>query len=266
MSEKEILVDIVGPVGKVTLNRPESGNAMTAELLGRLMEVMAQLQQNADVRVIVLTGAGKYFCTGMDVRKGVSLGKMKPNAPFDAVFKSPKPVVGVLNGPAMGGGLGLFCCCDIRICSSSAFVSLPEVALGVYPALISAYVVPTFGPSRSQYMMLTGARVPASELLGAGIAHSVADPESLEAATGKVVKSLLRNSLEAQGGVKRLVQLVAYGGEDHDDVKGILAGEFRTMMASKERRHAAKVFAETKRPPNWNEYYQSKSSNVNSKL
>eukprot|EP00672_Neobodo_designis_P020099 CAMPEP_0174833226 /NCGR_PEP_ID=MMETSP1114-20130205/4112_1 /TAXON_ID=312471 /ORGANISM="Neobodo designis, Strain CCAP 1951/1" /LENGTH=243 /DNA_ID=CAMNT_0016067099 /DNA_START=29 /DNA_END=757 /DNA_ORIENTATION=+ len=240
----EVLLEVSGPVAKVTLNRPSSGNALTGEMLGRLVEIMTKVQRDSAVRVIVLTGAGKYFCTGMDVRKGVNLGKSKPTAPFDAVFKSAKPVVGVLNGPAMGGGLGLFCCCDVRVCASESFVSLPEVAVGVYPALISAYVVPTFGPSRSQYMMLTGARVSAEELLAAGVAHATAPLSELSAATSRVVKSLLKNSLEAQQGVKRLIQLVAYGGEDHDDVKGILAGEFRTMMASPERRHAAKVFAE----------------------
>jgi enoyl-CoA hydratase/carnithine racemase len=260
MDPAEVLVSIAGPVATVTLNRPESGNSMTTEMLALLVETMVKLQQDPAVRVIVLTGKGKYFCTGMDVRKGVNISKMRPTAPFDAVFKSTKPVVGVLNGPAMGGGVGLFCCCDVRVCTSEAFVSLPEVAVGIYPALISAYVIPTFGASRSQYMMLTGARIPAAELLAAGIAHAVAPTGDLPTATERVVKSLLRNSLEAQAGVKRLIQLVAYGGEDHDDVKGLLAGEFRAMMTSADRKHAAKVFAETKRPPNWDEYYRTRAA------
>lgn len=251
-----VLVSVAGPVATVKLNRPEAGNSLTSEMLQRLMEAFAALQRDEAVRVIVLTGRGKYFCTGMDVRKGVTLGKVKPYAPFDAVLKSSKPVVGVLNGPAMGGGFGLFCCCDIRVAEAGAFASMPEVAVGVYPAIISGYVIPQLGASRAQYMMLTGARVPVAELAASGFIHAVAPAAELQAKAADVVKSLLRNSLAAQGGVKRIVQLVAYGGDDHDDTMAALAGEFRTMMASPERKHAAKVFSETKRPPDWNSYYR----------
>jgi methylglutaconyl-CoA hydratase len=262
-SKAEVLCSVQGPVATVTLNRPESGNALTSEMLSGLMQIFADLQANDDVRVIVLTGAGKFFCTGMDVRKGLTLGKAKPYAPFDAVWKSPKPVVGVLNGPAMGGGFGLLCCCDVRVAADHAFVSLPEVSLGVYPAIISAYVVPQVGPSKAQYLMLTGARVAGKDLVAAGVAHVVAPQDGLSEATDRVVQQLLGQSLAAQGGAKRLIQLVAYGGEDHDDTMGLLAGEFRAMMASKERQHAAKVFAATKKPPNWNEYYaQRKTSKL----
>jgi methylglutaconyl-CoA hydratase len=257
MAEDTVVVTVSGPVATIRLNRPDKGNALTGEMVQGLIAAFTDCQANSTVRVIILTGTGKYFCTGMDVGKGISLGKDKPHKFFDAVWKCTKPVVGVLNGPALGGGLGLYCCCDVRVASTTAFVAMPEVAVGIYPALISAYIVPQLGASRAQYLMLTGDRLPSTQFLASGVAHAVAEPNELEATAKRVVGSLLKNSLQAQQGAKRLIQLVAYGGEDHDDIMGLLTNEFRTMMASKDRQHAAKVFAETKKPPNWDAFYAS---------
>lgn len=256
MDGDSLLCSIEGPVATLTLNRPTAGNAITAAMMHALLRHLGELKRREDVRVVVLTGAGKYFCTGMDVRGAADLGGMKPHTAFDALWKFPKPVVAKMNGPARGGGVGLLLCCDIRVASSDAHIALPEVALGVYPALISAFVVPQLGICRSQHLMLTGEKLPSSEFVKSGVASDVVAPASLNDATNAVVQKLLKNSLFAQAGVKRLVQLVAYGGdEEHDDVMGLLSGEFRNMMSSPERAFAAKFFMENRRPPDWSNYY-----------
>lgn len=253
--EDEVLLDVAAGVATVTLNRPNSGNAMTGPMMVRLMQVVGEANSRCDVRVIVITGKGKYFCTGMDVRKGVDTGRMKPYTPFDTLWKSPKPVIARMNGPAMGGGVGLLFCCDIRIAPESAFIAFPEVALGIYPALISGYILPQLGAARTQYLMLTGQRLPAAKFEAAGVAHVVVPADKLDDAVGAMTTRLMKNSMEAQAGVKRLVQLVSYGADEHDDVMAALTGEFGTMMRSKEMAHARKVFAATGKPPNWDEYY-----------
>jgi len=260
--EPEVLVEIAGPVATVTLNRPRQGNSITGPMMLALMRAFQRLndaKECPDVRVIVLTGKGKFFCTGMDLRGGgLDLAKMKPYTPFDVIWRSPKPVVVAMNGPALGGGVGILFAGDIRVATTECFIQFSEVKIGIYPAMISAYITPQLGASLTRQLMLTAEKFPASELLATRTVAAVVPPAELWDAVGAVVAKLLRNSLEAQAGVKRLMELVAYGGTDgHEDTMGELTVEFGRMMRSREAKAGGAYFREHRKPMDWNEYYEA---------
>lgn len=261
-----LLCTISGPVATLVLNRPAQHNSANAAMLELLVTWLRDLNgpSHREVRVIVLTGNGRYFCTGMDLRQGAAdasagrggLGAARPYGAFEALWRSPKPVVCALNGPAIAGGAGLLFATDVRIATDECFVSFPEVFRGIYPALISGYIAPQLGAYRTQALMLTGARMSAAELLAAGVVSHVVAPKDLAMRTAEVVLSLLKGPSNAHAGVKRVVRLAAYGGDNgHQEVMDGLVGEFTQMMAAPEARHGMRTFAKTKEAPNWEEFY-----------
>ena len=248
-----------GPVATVTLNRPHAGNSITGPMMAQLLSAFHRLNgpRCPHVRVIVLTGSGKFFCTGMDLRgANLDLAKGKLYTPFDTIWKSPKPVVVRMNGPALGGGVGMLFAGDIRVATTDCFIQLSEVKIGIYPALISGYIAPQLGPSLTKQLMLTAEKFPASELLATRTLAAVVPPSQLDAAVTAVTDKLLRNSVQAQAGVKRLIELVSFGGQDgHEETMNELVVEFGKMMRSKEARVGGAYFRQHKRPLDWREYY-----------
>ncbi|KAJ3075193.1 hypothetical protein HDU98_008919 [Podochytrium sp. JEL0797] len=140
-----IQASTTGPVLTLSLNNPKRANALTSQMCNQLLEALDAAEKDPSVRVVVLTGEGKYFSAGMDLARA-SDGS---NAPFDAamaVFRRikdfPKPTIGRVNGPALGGGVGLLFSTDIRIAVDHAFIQLAEVKRGLIPAIISLVIVP----------------------------------------------------------------------------------------------------------------------------
>lgn len=270
MAEQEVLFEVKGPVATITLNRPNQGNALTPDMLNRVIDLFKRANDDEPlVRCIVLTGKGKFFCTGMDLRKASATARTKPHLGFDTIWASKKPVVLAMNGPALGGGVGIMFCTDYRVITTDCFIQFPEVQLGIYPALISGYIAPQMGPYLTQQLMMTGEKFQAADLLASRLVAQVVDPEKLEEGVQKGLQLLLRNSPAAQAGVKRLVKLVNYGADQHEDVMSELQSEFQAMMRSKEAAYGRKIFGETRRPPDWNAYYEElakKQPNIASKL
>jgi enoyl-CoA hydratase/carnithine racemase len=265
---------VSGPVARLTLGRPAITMTMAKELLHHLT-VLNGPQHNG-VRVIVLTGSGKFFCTGMDLtaaptQQGSAAGgvgeaasnkSFKPYQLFESVWSSPKPVVGVLNGPALGGGVGLLYACDVRVALKGSFIKFPEAALGIFPALISGYIAPQLGPYLTQSLMMTGQEFSADQLLAAGQITAVADSaDQLKEVTTKIVGQLLSAPKGSHAGVKRIVRLICYQGEYHQEAMDSLLSEFGMMMRSAEARHGMKVFRTEKKTPDWEAYYKNPAGN-----
>ena len=268
-----ITLAIKGSVATIVLKKP----AITMPMAQALMKYMAALNgpEHEAVRVIVLTGSSKYFCTGMDLNVAPSKNSkaaaggvgdtsanksFKPYALFEAIWGSPKPVVAVMNGPAMGGGVGLLYACDIRIASDQSFIKFPEAALGIFPALISGYISPQLGPYLTQSLMMTGEPMSAAELKSFGQVSAVCPPDRLQATTEQIVAKLLTAPKGSHAGVKRIIRTVSYQGEYHQEAMDSLMSEFGGMMRSPEARHGMKTFRAERKAPDWDEYYRQQAT------
>jgi enoyl-CoA hydratase len=176
------------------LNRPERLNALNAELVGELQRAFASLATEPDVRVVVLTGTGRGFCSGIDVR---NFGGPTPAAGDPAIDRMrfqemmaglpqalrslPQPVIAAVNGPAVGGGLALCLASDVRICSASASFANAAILLGLSGAEMgmSYYLPRIVGLSVAADWMLTGRAVPAEEAYRRGLVSELVDDERL---------------------------------------------------------------------------------------
>jgi methylglutaconyl-CoA hydratase len=211
------------------------------------------------VRVVVLTGRGRNFCAGADVHfmraaaeftfdQNVSDGQ----AIFDlmnAVDSCPKPVIGRLNGAAIGGGAGLVSCCDIVIAVERATFAFSEVRLGIVPAVISPFVLAKIGVSQGRELFLTGERFSAQRAQQIGLVHHVvADEAELDTKVGERVEQLLMAAPGAVAAAKNLIRTVAY--QPKQAMRDTTATFIAQRRASDEGREGMSAFLE-KRPPNW---------------
>lgn len=246
-------------VARLTMNRPELRNAFNEALIGEICDAMGRLSADINVRVIVLTGAGSAFSAGAD------LNMMKRVAEFSAaenkddarrlahmlssIYSSTKPTVALVNGPAMGGGVGLTAACDIAIAADTAFFALSEARLGLIPAVISPFVVQAIGARQARRYFLTGERFDAETARRLGLVHMVAMLEQLEATLDGVINDLLACGPVAQDEAKDLIRAVA-DRPVTDAVMEETAGRIARLRASKEGKEGVTAFLE-KRKPNW---------------
>ena len=222
-----VLVEQVGAVLHITLNRPESRNAMSLQMVAELRQVLAAAEgragQSDAVRVVVLRGAGGHFCAGADLKDmaGARMRAMQAagtgapdaiaevNAEFGelcvAYSRTPLAVVAVLEGTVMGGGFGLACVADVAIASETAIFRLPETSLGVVPAQIAPFLVERLGYSQAKRLAVTGGRLDAAAALRLGLVHEVVTSEALHLAVDKVLSDILACAPGALAATKALM-------------------------------------------------------------
>jgi len=204
-------------VATVTLDRPEVRNAIDDRLADQLRRAAEALSEDHAVRVVVLTGAGSVFSAGADLgwMRSMSDRSREENLAdathMDAMLRTlwdlPKPLIGRVNGHALGGGVGLVATCDVVIAVAGAQFGFTEVALGLAPAVISPYVLRKVGRSFARATFVTGERFGAERALAAGLVHRVVAPEELDAAVDGMVTQCLRGGPEAIAAAKRLPDL-----------------------------------------------------------
>ncbi|RUP47850.1 ClpP/crotonase-like domain-containing protein [Jimgerdemannia flammicorona] len=256
-----VLLTITKYVATLTLNRPNRGNALNAAVITLLQAHLSQLASDPRVHVVILTGSGKYFCTGMDLASGPASDSSAAQRSFregiklyDTLALFPKPLVARINGPVLGGGLGLVFTTNIRVALRSSYFALTEVKRGLIPAIISRYIVPEVGSFRANEYMLTGRRVSAAEFVSAGFVTCVVDtPEELDSKTAEYVDMLLTSAPGAMRNIKELVRVVAAGGrgdEAEERVRTHVEGAFLGMMKSEEAAYGIMCFAQ-KVDPDW---------------
>lgn len=184
-SLESVRVEIEGYVASVTLDRPPV-NAQTSLSQEEVIWAFDYLSDRDDVRVIILTGAGKAFCAGVDIkeRSGKEWAPTeRRNAlrsareSYHAIVECTKPVIGAINGVALGAGLALVASCDILIASETASLGLPEVSVGMMGG--SRHAMLLFGRSKARRMMLTGDRVGGPELFRLGVVEACVPPDEL---------------------------------------------------------------------------------------
>ena len=192
MSEELVIYERHDAVALLTINRPQTMNALDMAMLDALESAVDRAAADKDVRVIVLTGAGKAFVAGGDIAELNSRNGLRHYFEFGerihAVFRKiealDKPTVGAINGWALGGGTELLLCLDIRIVAESAKLGLPEVTLGMFPgAGGSQRLIRQVAPCKAKELMFTGDRITAAEALALGLVNRVVpDGESVDAA------------------------------------------------------------------------------------
>jgi methylglutaconyl-CoA hydratase len=245
-------------VARVSLDRPDLRNAIDDRLIRALREALEALEADPAVRAVVLTGEGTAFSAGANLnwmRRMRAAGyeenlrdAEEAGALFHLVHALPKPVVARVNGPAVGGGVGLVAACDVAIASREARFSVAEVRLGIVPALIAPYVVARIGAARARTLFLTGETVGADEALRLGLVDRVAAPAALDAAVAEVTAQLLQGGAAAQAAAKELVARAAAG--PTPEVRRYTAELIARIRVGPEAREGIDAFLE-KRPPAW---------------
>jgi methylglutaconyl-CoA hydratase len=215
-----LAVERQGPIGLITLNRPERHNAFDDALIRELTEALRSMEAEEAVRIVVLSGAGKSFSAGADLtwmkrmagyskeenqRDAMALGAL-----MRTLAHLRKPTVARVHGAAYGGGVGLVACCDVAVALHTATFSLSEVRLGLVPAVISPYVVAAIGERAARRYFLTGERFESAEAWRLGLVHEVTSSEAdLDDKIGVLVDAMLECGPVAQREAKDLVRAVA---------------------------------------------------------
>lgn len=205
---------------RVQINRPEVHNAFDDVLISEAIELFENEAAFESIRAVVLSGSGPNFCAGADLnwmsrmvdwsREQNAEDSARLARMFALIDRCPVPVIGRIQGAAIGGGVGLVAVCDIAIATSDAKFGLSEVKLGILPAVISPYVIGKIGASHARALFMSGERFGADRALRIGLIHEIVDSE--QALDGQVDRalSLIRSSgPEAVRACKALVAFVA---------------------------------------------------------
>lgn len=261
MSDKNIVLSAIDErgVATVTLNRPEVHNAFDDILIRGLTDCFNSMSNHPDVRVVVLTGAGKSFSAGADLNWMRRMADYSDIENFEdarkvadllaAIAFCSKPVIARVQGTAMGGGVGLVAACDIAIGSLSAKFALSEVKLGVIPATIGPYVIRAIGERQASRYMITGERFDAEEAARIGLLHTAVEVGELDNVVEQVVDGLLGNSPNAMKESKELIAAIVNRPID-DDLKNDTADRIARVRASDEGKEGLNAFL-NKRAPSW---------------
>ncbi|MEO8956831.1 MAG: enoyl-CoA hydratase-related protein [Ktedonobacteraceae bacterium] len=245
-------------VATVTMRRAAVHNALNTQLAQDLQAAFTDLLADTRLHAVVLTGEGPSFSAGADLSmmKEAATFSQEQNLSdalrladlFDTINSFPCPVVGRINGTAMGGGAGFIAVCDIVIAAENARLAFSEVKLGIAPAVISPYVVRKIGESHARVLFVTGERFSAVRAREIGLVHTVVKLEELDAAVEKTLKELLRSGPQALRACKQLALHV--GQMDHDSARKYTAEIIATLRVSAEGQEGLRSFLE-KRDPIW---------------
>jgi 2-(1,2-epoxy-1,2-dihydrophenyl)acetyl-CoA isomerase len=257
-----LLASVDEGVATITLNRPEARNAMTGEMLGALAKVLAQCEMDAAVKCLVLTGAGKGFCAGGDV-KGMAAGGVVSNditvdeaihrqrvsqrATAGKLFTMPKPTIAVLPGAAAGAGLSLALACDLRIMSSNAFMTTAFARVGFSGDYGGTYfMTQLLGAARARELYFLSERVSAEEALSLGLTNWVVEPDELADKTLEISTRLATGPTVAYRYMKENLNRAMAG--DMDDCLDLEVTHHVHAAFTEDHREAAQAFVEKREP------------------
>lgn len=261
---KNLLLKFEGGVLEVTLNRPESRNAMSHDMVADLNAVFDAIAGDRSVRVMILRGAGGHFCAGADLKQMMA-GGMKPPAPgevdpivgFSRSFGSllrkvtqlPAVVIAICEGAVLGGGFGFACVSDIAFAHVDAKFGLPETTRGLPPAQIAPFVVERIGLTQARKLCLTGAQFRGAEAQRLGIVHeSFSTEEELQSRLAETLKQILTCAPNANALTKGIILNVA--NQDMDFVLDDAAQKFAACVRGTEAPEGITAFMQ-KRAPKW---------------
>ncbi len=201
-------------IATLTLNRPEKRNAISSEMITELVASLAECERSR-ARVVVLTGAGKAFCAGMDLnylkefpvqsREEVVADARKIAQMFRRIYSFPKPIIAAVHGAAIAGGTGLATLCDFTLAAPEATFGYTEVRIGFMPAIVSSFLVRQIGEKRARDLLLTGRTFGAEEARQMGLVNEIVPREELLERAGALAQELAAMSPTALAHTKRLL-------------------------------------------------------------
>lgn len=252
-------IEIKKPFVHIILNRPEVKNAMSQQMVMDLLDAFTTLHDDRSIRAVILSGAGNTFCAGGDLKemqaeimnRGTGESRMKTlDDMLTAVNRAPQVVIAKVEGAALGGGFGLVCVADIVIASETATFGLPEVRLGIVPALISPYVIGRIGLNHARRLMLTGARFNGIDAQKYGVVNITATPSELENQVGALLADIRECSPDALASCKALIfEVTTKSPSETTSYRANLLDELR---ASESGQEGMMAFIQ-KRKPTWAE-------------
>ncbi|MCB1615485.1 MAG: enoyl-CoA hydratase/isomerase family protein [Pseudomonadales bacterium] len=250
-------------VVQVYLNRPEARNAMNRQMVRDLLDFFQAIKRDRSVRVVILGAHGPTFCAGGDIkelREDLTIppeAQMSQVETFDtmlrAVNEAPQVVIARIQGDVMGGGVGLICVADMAVAAADVKIGLPEVRLGLVPALISPYVVARIGLTRAREWMLRGLRVQTEVAAAAGLITIACPANELDQQVTNLVNDVLAAPATALAACKALLFEVA--SQTADETVGHRVNLLNQLRTSAEGQEGMMAFVQ-KRSPNWTEKYE----------
>jgi methylglutaconyl-CoA hydratase len=257
MPRETIRLEFEGEIATIVLNRPEKRNAISPELIDDLLAALAELETSA-ARVVILTGAGKAFCAGMDLDALAALAANSPDQNledsrrmaqmFRAVYAFPRPTIAAVNGAAIAGGTGLATLCDFTLAVPEAKFGYTEAKIGFIPAIVSIFLRRQIGEKRARGLLLTGRLFDAAEAHALGLVTEIVPAEKLLPRAHELAQTLIAASPTSLTRTKKLLQ---------SSSESELARELELAVQANAAIRATDNFKEglaaflEKRPPKW---------------
>lgn len=244
-------------IATLTFNRPEKRNAISFQLIDELMTAFAEVAES-NAGVLILTGAGKAFCSGMDLDdlKGLIGRSSEQNKQdsetmakmFRTLYEFPKPTIAAVNGAALAGGMGLATLCDFTLAQPEAKFGYTEVKIGFVPAIVSSFLLRQVGEKLARDLLLTGRIIDADDALRLGLINEVVESNKLMPHARELAIQLMQNSPASLRATKRL--LSGYAAAQFDTQLKVAVEENAAIRQTKDFREGVSSFLE-KRRPNW---------------
>lgn len=259
---KCLVLEQQGSVLTIWLNRPEAKNALSAEMVEEMEAVLDAVREDRSLRTLILRGKGGMFCAGGDIKgfkSGLQSGApdeeeiARGNRSFGNLMvklnEQPQATIMLVEGAAIGGGLGLACVGDVTIVTRDARFRLSETSLGIPPAQIAPFVTERVGLTQARRLMMTGARFKGSEAVDYGIGHILAeDANDMEAKCEGVLEQIRLCAPSANAATKQIVFETTR--RTRSDALDFASRGFAKCMLSDEGKEGVSAFVE-KRKPSW---------------
>jgi methylglutaconyl-CoA hydratase len=247
-----------GQIATVTLNRPDKRNAISTPMIEDLFAALGAAEADKAVRVVILTGAGKAFCSGMDLETLQALAKQTAEQNledsrrmakmFQLVYSFPKPLITAVNGAAIAGGCGLATLSDFTLAVPGAKFGYTEVRIGFIPALVSVMLRRQVGEKHTRDLLLSGRLIDAAEAFRLGLVTEVVPTDDLMKRAHEVANMLIEASPTSLALTKRL--LLRYDEKEVREELELATRENAQIRATEDFREGLASFLE-KRPPKW---------------
>jgi len=253
-----LLLECRDAVATITLNRPEKRNAVTATMMADLQTALDAIEKNHAVRVVILTGAGKSFCAGMDLEMLAAIAKQSPTENQEdsrriakllrRIWSFPRPMIAAVNGAAYAGGCGIATLCDFTLAAPEAKFGYTEVKIGFLPGIVSVFLMRQIGEKRCRDLLLTGRILDAQEAKEFGLVTEVVPADHLLDRAHELAADLIAASPSSLTRAKHLLTSYAAPGLDRDLERAIV--ENARIRCTPDFKEGIASFLE-KRKPVW---------------
>src|SRR5215470_11934510 len=252
-----LILDIAGQIATITLNRPDKRNAMSAAMMAELQTALDEIERG-HARVVIVTGAGTAFCSGMDLEMLAAIAEQSPAENQEdsrrmakmlrRIWSFPRPLIAAVNGAALAGGCGIATLCDFTLAVAEAKFGYTEVKIGFLPAIVSVFLTRQIGEKKARDLLLTGRTLEAAEAKEFGLVNEIVAAENLLTRSKELAEVLIAASPGSLSRAKRLMTSSAAAGIDHDLERAIL--ENARIRCTPDFKEGLASFLE-KRKPVW---------------